>query len=149
MRARSLLAIAILLLDFAPPCHATPPCAHDIRELRAMLGDPGFPLVWREITMTDGKPLLLSIHERDGDLLLTFVKSREGLWAEGMGMVCEVDTRLEMRFAPGKMVVGPAAHWAMRLALRGAPSFTLTRTGTTSMKIATRGWSGVFSARED
>jgi hypothetical protein len=37
----------------------------------------------------------------------------------------------------------------MRLALRGAPSFTLVRTGAGRMSIATRGWSGAFSARGD
>ena len=149
MKAPAFVPVLALFLALSTPCRAAPECAGDIGTLREILGDPAFPLVWRETTMSDGKPLILSIRERDGALLLTFVKSREGLWAEGTGMICERDSRLEARFAPGKMVVGPAAHWAMRLALRGAPSFTLVRTGATSMSIATRGWSGVFSARGD
>jgi len=149
VKAPALALIPVLLFAFAVPCHAAPDCAHDIQSLREMLGDADFPLVWHETTMTDGKPLLLTIREHEGSLLLTFVKSREGLWAEGAGVLCEHDSRLEVRFTSGRMVVGPAAHWAMRMALRGAPSFTLTRTGATSMRIATRGWSGVFSARGD
>jgi hypothetical protein len=102
-----------------------------------------------ETTMDDGKPLLLSIRERDGALVLSFVKSREGLWAEGTGAICVKDAQLEVHFAAGKLIVGPAAHWAMRLALAHASSFTLTRVGEARMKIATKGWSGMFSARDD
>lgn len=38
--------------------------------------------------MDDGKPLLLTIMEKDGLLFLRLVKSGEGLWAEGACTVC-------------------------------------------------------------
>src|SRR5712664_4093259 len=76
------------LLSLAGECHASPPCAKTIDDLRALLADQSFPLKWHETTMDDGKPLVLSILERDGALFLEFVKTDEGLWAESAGTLC-------------------------------------------------------------
>jgi hypothetical protein len=144
MRAGRFGRLLIPLLSLAAPCHAAPPCAETIRELRALLGDPAFPLQWRETTMDDGKPLVMSILERDGLLILSFAKTDEGLWAEGIGAICANGSKLEARFPPEKTSFGPAAHWAMRYSLAGAANFTLTRMGATRMRIDTLGWTGVF-----
>lgn len=133
-------------LFFAAPSLAAPPCAQTVRELRTLLGDPGFPLQWRETSMDDGKPLVMSILERDGALFLSFVKSHEGLWAEGEGAICTEGKRIEARFSPGKMIAGPAAHWAMRYSLRHGAHFSITRLDVQRIRISTAGWSGTFAA---
>lgn len=51
------------LLSLTGVCHASP-CAATISDLRGLLADQAFPLKWRETTMDDGKPLVLSILER-------------------------------------------------------------------------------------
>ncbi len=38
--------------------------------------------------MGDGKPLVVSILERNGALFLEFIKTREGLWAQSEGRIC-------------------------------------------------------------
>ncbi|APV50197.1 hypothetical protein BWI17_11175 [Betaproteobacteria bacterium GR16-43] len=119
-----------------------------ISELRALLRDPAFPLQWRETTMDDGKPLVMSIIERDGVLFLSLVKTKEGLWAEGASTICVKGTDLEATFAAERMSLGAAAHWAMRYSMANGAEFTLTRVGATRMKIATAGWSAMFSALE-
>ena len=42
-----------------------------------MLNDQTFPLTWEETTMNDGKPLIVSIQENNGNLFLHFNKTRE------------------------------------------------------------------------
>ena len=147
-RIRRAGRLIIPLLTFAGPCAAAPPCVESIRELRTLLHDPAFPLQWRETTMDDRKPLVMSILERDGLLFLSIVKTQEGLWAEGVGTICVKGSELEARFAPERMSIGAAAHWAMRFSLANGADFTLTRIGTARMKIATPGWSAMFSAFE-
>jgi hypothetical protein len=137
--------LLIPLLSVAAPCHAAPPRAETIREFRALLGDPAFPLQWRETSMNDGRPLVMSILERDGLLGLSFAKTDEGLWAEGAGVICVSGAKLEARFTPGKTSFGPAAHWALRYAMAGPADFTLTRLDATRLRIATLGWTGVFA----
>lgn len=132
-------------MSLVPACHAAPPCAQTVAELRALVGDPAFPLEWRETTMTDGKPLALSIAERDGALFISFVKSQEGLWAEGMGAICASGSNLEARFLPGMLAVGSSAHWAMRYSLTHGTPFSFLRLGASRMKVATIGWSGTFA----
>lgn len=39
--------------------------------------------------MEDGKPLLVSIHEKKGALFLEFIKTQEGLSAESVGVICK------------------------------------------------------------
>jgi hypothetical protein len=129
-------------------CHASPPCAATIAELKALLGDQSFPLKWHETTMDDGKPLVLSILEKNGSLVLEFMKTGEGLWAESACVVCRKGTDLEARFAEGQARLGPAASWAMRLTLGGGGQFTLTKLGFEQLRIVTTGWSGTFTSRD-
>lgn len=138
----ALLALSCLASSAS---NAEPQCAQTIVQLRQLLGDPQFPLRWRESSMDDGKPLEMTIAERDGELLMSFFKIEEGLWAEGLGVICSRGRKLEARFPKDKLVFGKAAHWAMRYALAHGADFTLMRTGATSLRIGTTGWSGLFS----
>jgi hypothetical protein len=82
-----------------------------------MTGEPAFPLKWTETTMGDGKPLVVSISERQGVLALEFTKTREGLWAESTGVICPSGVDLEIRVFPradspgagGKLAHAPIA----------------------------------------
>jgi len=113
-----------------------------------MLGDQAFPLKWEETTMDDGKPLVVSILENNGHLFLEFIKTREGLWAESAGVICKTGTDLESRFTGEQIRLGPSANWFLRLALKDGGIFQLTRIGAGGqLRIATRGWSGLFSPR--
>ena len=112
-----------------------------------MLGDRRDALQWEETTMDDGKPLLVSIADGHGALALEFVKTGEGLWAEGKGAVCRNGTDFEIRFEREQFRFGPAANWLLRnLSGRGG-RFTMTLLGSARMRIATRGWSGVFAPK--
>jgi hypothetical protein len=110
-----------------------------------MLGDENYPLSWEETGMSDGKPLLVSISERDGILFFEFVKTREGLWAEGSGVMCRAGSSFELRFAPGQLRAGPAANWAMSVGLRGVNTFSLAPIGLDQLRIGGVGWHGTFS----
>ena len=135
-------------LTLARECHAATRCAATIRDLRALVADPSFPLEWHETTMDDGRPLVLSILEKDGALFLKFFKAREGLWAESLTVVCEKDARLEARFAEEQVRLGPAAHWATRFSFGSGARFTLTRLGAEQLRITAPGWSGMFAPHE-
>jgi hypothetical protein len=112
------------------------------------MDDPAFPLKWHETTMDDGKPLVVSIHERGGTLHLEFIKIGEGLWAETAGIICAKDADLETRFTSEQIRMGPAAGWATRAAFANGGHFTLARLGTDRLRIETTGWSGTFSSRD-
>jgi hypothetical protein len=141
---RFLLSVMSLTGD----CHASPPCAETIGDLRALLADPSFPLKWYETTMDDDKPLVLSILERNGSLSLEFVKTGEGLWAESACAVCMKGEDLEARFGAEQVRLGPSAGWATRYTFANGGQFTLTRLDAEQLRIATTGWSGTFSSRE-
>jgi hypothetical protein len=136
-----------LLLSLNSEAHESQTCAATISELRVMLADQAFPLKWEETSMEDGKPLVVSIHEKNGNLFLEFVKTREGLWAESASVICKTGTDIETRFTAKQIRLGPAANWVLRYALGSGGRFTLTRIGPEQLQIATSGWSGVFSAR--
>ncbi len=148
MRRSSSLLPLILALSLTGEAHESPTCAATVSELKLLVGDQGFALRWEETTMNDGKPLVVSILERDGSLFLEFVKTREGLWVESAGVVCRSGADLEARFAAGQVRMGPAANWALRYALGNGGKFTLTRVGEAQLRITTRGWNGVFSPKE-
>jgi hypothetical protein len=63
-----------------------------------MFGAQAFPLKWKETTMGEGKPLVMSIIENNGSLALEFTKTGEGLWAESPGEICASGTDFEARF---------------------------------------------------
>ncbi|TRZ63809.1 MAG: hypothetical protein D4S02_12080 [Rhodocyclaceae bacterium] len=135
----------ILLLGANGRADEVPRCATTIGELRALLRDQAFPLKWEEISMDDGKPLMVAILEKHGSLALEFIKTREGLWAESTGMICQAGANLETNFAAGQIRLGPAANMLLRYALGNGGKFTLTRVESQRIRIATAGWNGMFS----
>jgi hypothetical protein len=124
-------------------------CAATIEDLRTLAADAAFPLRWEETSMTDGKPLVVSITERDGTLFLEILKTREGLWAEGTAVICKSAADLEARMKQGRLRVGPAAHWILRHSITHGGTFVLSRLGTGQLRISTPGWQGAFSPRRD
>ena len=123
---------------------AAPACVTSINELKSVLGDQRASLQWEEISMNDGKPLVVSIFESKGALVLEFVKTREGLWAEGTGAVCSRGEDLEISFDKDQLRMGPASGWLLRSLLGQGGKFTLTRLSANQLRIATSGWSGTF-----
>jgi hypothetical protein len=135
----------LLLLPLNGEVHASQACAATISELRVMLGDQTFPLKWTETTMNDGKPLEMSILEKNGNLLLEFIKTKEGLWAESASVICKSGADIDTRFSREQVRLGPAANWVLRLALGNGGKFILTRLDTGHLRIVTSGWSGIFA----
>ena len=123
---------------------AAPACVTSINELRNVLGDQRASLQWEETSMNDGKPLVVSIFESQGALVLEFIKTKEGLWAEGTGAVCGSGANLEISFDKDQLRMGPASGWLLRSLLGQGGKFTLTRLGADQLRIATSGWSGTF-----
>jgi hypothetical protein len=142
-----LLLFLPLLLSLNSHADKSQTCAVTISELRAILGEPTFPLKWEETTMEDKKPLLVTIFEKNGFLFLEFIKAREGLWAESAGVICKTSAGLEIQFTGKQIRLGPAANWVLRYALGNGGKFTLTRFGSEQLRIATSGWSGMFSPK--
>lgn len=133
-----------LLLSLGCHAQASPACAANLSELRRLLGDADFPQAWEETSMDDGKPLRVTILEKEGSLWLEFIKAREGLWAQSAGVICRAGHDFETRFGSEQIHLGPAANWVLRLALANGGKFTLTRLGSGSLRIAGGGWSGTF-----
>ena len=123
---------------------AAPACVTSLNELRNVLGDQRASLQWEETSMNDGKPLVVSIFESQGALVLEFIKTKEGLWAEGTGAVCGSGANLEISFDKNQLRMGPASGWLLRSLLGQGGKFTLTRLGAAQLRIATSGWSGTF-----
>lgn len=146
MRRKYCLLVLPLLLSLNGEVHASPTCATTLNELVVMLGDQTFPLAWEEITMDDGKPLVMSIIEKDGSLFLEFTKTGEGLWAASSGVICKTGADLEARFSGNQIRLGPAANWVLRHALRNGGKFTLKKLGSDQLRIATSSWRGTFSS---
>jgi hypothetical protein len=97
-----------------------------------MTGESAFPLKWTETTMGDGKPLVVSISERQGMLALEFTKTREGLWAESTGVICRSGGDLEIVFSREQVRLGPAANWLMRQITRSRGDLPDIKTGSRS-----------------
>jgi hypothetical protein len=144
MLRQCLLIFLSLPLSFSSQALESQTCVASISELRFVLADQTFPLKWEETTMTDHKPLMVTILERNGSLLLEFIKTSEGLWAESTGVICSTGSDLEIRFTAEQIRVGPAANWVLRYALGKGGKFTLTKLGAGQLRIATSGWSGIF-----
>jgi hypothetical protein len=120
-------------------------CATSISELKILLDDQSFPLKWIETTMDDGKPLRVSILEKNGALNVEFIKTNVGIWAESFGTICKNGAEIEIRFTKDQIRFGSAANWVLRYALRSGGKFTMTKLGSEQLRIATTGWSGTFS----
>lgn len=140
---RTLVLMASSALSFAGAAPASE-CAANIAELRTIADDPSFPLRWQETSMTDGKPLTVTITEKDGSIFLEFVKRQEGLWAEGTALICRSSAGLEARMTKGLVHLGPAAHWILRHSIGRGGTFVLSRLATGELRIARPGWHGVF-----
>lgn len=142
-RRLAVRAVPLLLSLAAAPAVAGP-CATTIGELKSLAQDESFPLRWQETSMTDGKPLVVAIAERDDTLFLEFTKTREGLWAEGRAKVCGSGVRFEARLRRAGLRLGPAAHWILRQSMGQGATFVLARLPGGHLRIATPGWSGLF-----
>lgn len=142
---RALGFVAVSIACIAGDGRAAPACVTSLGGLRELLADPGFAVRWRETTMDDGRPLVLTILERKGALVLEFAKAGEGLWAEVDFVVCLKGAVLEARAAAHQVRLGPAASWLTRFALADGGVFTLTRPGVERLRIETGTWSGTFS----
>jgi hypothetical protein len=144
-----LFLIGCTVMVFALKCHSAPekPCAKNIHELNLAWGHSPFPLKWRETSMSDGKPLMVSIQERNGGFFIQFVKEKEGLWAESTGVICQAGSELEIEFNGDQLRLGPAANWLIRMAIGGGGKFSLSRVEGDQLRIQTRGWQGFFSSK--
>ena len=94
--------------------------------------------------MDDGKPLRVSIRENKDALILEFIKTGEGSWAELTGVICKAGADLELRISREQVRLGPAANWMLRLALADGGVFRLHQPAPALLHIATHGWSGHF-----
>jgi hypothetical protein len=144
MRPWRIIFFLCLLAFAGANAVASPVCVTSVQELRNVLGDQRATLQWEEISMNDGKPLVVSIFESKGALVLEFVKTKEGLWAEGTGAVCGSGATLEISFDKDQLRMGPASGWLLRSLLGQGGKFTLTRLGADQLRIASSGWSGTF-----
>lgn len=118
-------------------------CATDLKSFRALFGDENFPLLWNETTADDGKPLIVKISEENNKLFLQFVKTNEGLWAEGTADVCR-DEDIVASISKDQIKLGKAAHWAIKMSMSGGAKFKLKLLRKDCLKISTVGWSGEF-----
>jgi hypothetical protein len=122
-------------------------CAKNIQEINQVWGGLAFPLKWKETSMSDGKPLLVSIQEKNGKFNLRFVKEKEGLWAESTGLICQVGGELEIEFTGNEIRLGPAANWLLKLAIGNGGKFSLKKIGDEELRIKAGGWQGLFSSK--
>ena len=136
----------MLLLPFSSHAQAPDKCVSTMVELKELLNDPAFALKWEETTMDDGKPLIVSISEKNGVLSVEFVKRTKGLWADISGVICKTEKNLEIRFTADQIRFGPAASWVLRYVLSQGGKFTLTRITAKQLRVATTGWSGDFAS---
>jgi len=118
-------------------------CATDISSFRKIMGNDSFPLLWRETTADDGKPLIVKISEEKGKLFLQFVKSKEGLWAEGTADICK-NEEIIASISKEQIRLGKAAHWILKMSMKGGAKFKLNMITDNVLKISTFGWSGEF-----
>lgn len=137
-----------LFLPFSSHAQVPEKCVSTIIQLKDMLADQAFSLKWEETTMDDGKPLMVSIGEKNGALSVEFVKATKGIWADILGEICKTGTEMEIRFTAEQIRFGPAASWILRYALGNGGKFTLTKVGEKQLRVATAGWSGIFAPME-
>lgn len=122
-------------------------CATDIKSFRALLADEDYPLLWEETTADDGKPLIVKISELGGKLHLEFDKTKEGPWAQGTADICK-DEDIVASISKEQIKLGKAAHWAIKMSMKGGAKFKLQKLKPLVLKISTFGWSGEFIPRK-
>lgn len=118
-------------------------CASDLSSFRKIMGDESFPLLWRETTADDGKPLIVKISEEKGKLFLQFVKTKEGPWAEGTSDICR-DQEIVASISKDQIRLGKAAPWILRMSMKSGAKFKLRKIKKYLLEISTFGWSGEF-----
>jgi hypothetical protein len=143
-RSLFLCSFLTLWLPFTSHAQVPDPCVKTIAQLKDLFDDQAFSLKWEETTMDDGKPLLVSIFEKNGALSVEFIKTEKGLWANISGVICKTDKDMEIRFTAEQIHFGPAASWVLRYVLGNGGKFTLTKIGDKQLQVATTGWSGIF-----
>ena len=137
--------LALLLLTVASLGRAQESgCAASLADLGRLLGNTPPTRHWAEVSMDDGRPLLITLGESGGTLHLEFVKSGAGLWAEISGVICPTGKDLELRVGPEQIRFGPASHWSVRIMLANGGIFVLRPGGANQLLIETQGWSGRF-----
>lgn len=122
-------------------------CANDITSFRKMFADDTFPLIWEETTADDGKPLIVTIAEKDSKIFLEFNKTKEGLWASGTADICK-DDEIVADIKKDQIKLGKAAHWVLKMSMKNGAKFTLTKLKPLVLKISTFGWKGEFVPRK-
>jgi hypothetical protein len=142
LRSHLLLVLTLVCLSLRATAFEPQHCAASLEGLGRLTSDSPLPLRWEETSMTDGKPLIVSILEKDGSLFLVFMKTREGLWAEGAAVICKTHAGIEAHISQLRM--GPAAHWILRLSAGQGRTFAISRQSTGQLLITTPGWNGVF-----
>lgn len=142
--------LAILVFFCVCTAHAATgkQCASTVNELRVLLGDQNLPLHWKEVGGESMTPLMVDIHEQNGGLLLKLSKSEEGLWAESVGAICQSGAAAENQFIAEQVRLGPAASWLLRQVISPREIFTLTRMGSTRLRIAAGLWDGNFRSTD-
>ncbi len=130
--------LAVLAAAAALPAHAG--CAATLEALQRL--DAALPGTWQETSMSDGRPLVMSVSEAGGELFLAFQKTGEGLWATGQALVCRKGGALEARLSSARL--GPAAPWLLQQVMHRSPVFVLRRSAAGELHVSTAGWSGVF-----
>ena len=130
---------------------ASPNCVEtkvEVRELMTKSVGSEFSQVlesgWSETTADDGKPLQITVSEKEGKLYMVFNKTNEGIWAEGPAQVCESEGSLKLRVT-GKMIkLGSAAPWPIRFTMSGGANLGLKFKAADKLHVSTTGWSGDF-----
>lgn len=84
-------------------------CAKDINELKALVGNNGIALQWKENIKTD--PLHLKLSNGPGMLRLKLTNAK-GDWADVTGLICKKGANYEARV--NNIVWGPAAPSAVK-----------------------------------
>ncbi len=123
-------------------------CAKDLHSLGKLFGEENFPAVWRETTANDGKPLVVTLSERKGQLHLEFNKTKEGLWAAGTAGLCKGKDGVEAKITKKQIKLGKAAPWILRMSMKGGATFKLSKKDAATLHIGTFGWSGDFVPEE-
>ena len=143
MRASSLALLFLTLASLAQAQETR--CAASLADLGRLLGNAVPTRHWAEVSMDDGRPLLITLAESGDALRLEFVKTGVGLWAEVSGVVCATGKDLELRVAREQIRFGPASHWSVQLMLANGGVFVLRRDVADRLHIETAGWSGRFA----
>lgn len=101
--------IVFLLLSL--PTHAQE-CAKNIAELKALVGNNGLPLNWKE--NSDKNPLVLNLKNGNGSLIVK-LSSPKGDWATINGLICKKGDNYVAK-VKDRIVWGPGAPGMVKAA---------------------------------